>query len=39
MEVVWRIVYRAAQLLESPWWYRMQEIMADPETSPWWVAL
>jgi hypothetical protein len=20
MEVVWRIAYRAAQLLESPWW-------------------
>jgi hypothetical protein len=29
MEVVWRIAYRAAQLLEGPWWYRrMQELMA-----------
>jgi hypothetical protein len=30
MEVVWQIAYRAAQLLESPWRYRMQELMADP---------
>jgi hypothetical protein len=39
MEVVWQIAYRAAQLLESPWWYRTQELMADPEISPWRVAL
>jgi hypothetical protein len=29
MEVVWRIAYRAAQLLEGPWRYRRaQELMA-----------
>jgi hypothetical protein len=29
MEVVWRIAYRAAQLLEDPWRYRRtQELMA-----------
>jgi hypothetical protein len=47
MEVVWRIAYRAAQLLESPWQildagaygrYWMQELMADPKTGPWQVA-
>jgi hypothetical protein len=34
MEVVWRIAYRAAQLLESPWQYRTQELMADPKDKP-----
>jgi hypothetical protein len=29
MQVVWRIAYRATQLLEGPWQYRrMQELMA-----------
>jgi hypothetical protein len=29
MEVVWRIVYRAAQLLDSPWrFWRTQDLMA-----------
>jgi hypothetical protein len=31
MEVVWRIAYWAAQLLEIPWRYWTQELMADPE--------
>jgi hypothetical protein len=34
MEVVWRVAYRAAQLLESPWRYRTQELMADLEDKP-----
>jgi hypothetical protein len=34
MEVVWRIAYRAAQFLESPWRYMRQELMADPEDKP-----
>jgi hypothetical protein len=34
MEVVWRIAYWAAQLLESPWQYRTQELMADQEDRP-----
>jgi hypothetical protein len=38
-QVVWRIAYWAAQLLERPWRYWMQELMADPETGPWRVAL
>jgi hypothetical protein len=39
MKLVWRIAYRAAQLLESPWLYRTQELMAILETRPWWVTL
>jgi hypothetical protein len=34
MEVVWWIAYRAAQFLESPWRYRMQELMVDLEDKP-----
>jgi hypothetical protein len=39
MEVLWRIAYQAAQFLESPWRYRKKELMADPKTIPWRVAL
>jgi hypothetical protein len=39
IRVVWRIAYRAAQLLERPQRYWTQELMADPETGPWRVAL
>jgi hypothetical protein len=39
MKVVWRIAYRAAQLLESPWRCWTQELMEDPQISPWRVAL
>jgi hypothetical protein len=37
--VVWRIAYRAAQLLEIPQRYWTQALMADPKTGPWRVAL
>jgi hypothetical protein len=37
--VVWRIAYRAAQLLEAHGGYGTQELMADPVTGPWRVAL
>jgi hypothetical protein len=37
--VVWRIAYRAAQLLEMPRRYWTQALMADPKTGPWRVAL
>jgi hypothetical protein len=37
--VVWRNDYRATQLLEAHGGYWTQELMADPETGPWRVAL
>jgi hypothetical protein len=39
IRVVWQISYRAAQLLEAHGGYWTQELMADPETGPWKVAL
>jgi hypothetical protein len=34
MKVVWRIANWVAQLLESPWRYRMQELMVDLVDKP-----